>query len=239
MKRIFASSILLTSLFACQLIAAVLVKDKQWPKNSQLNVVFLDGDLRQKNLVKDYAPLWTENTSLSFKFFDSLATAPKQTHIRVSFLDYTGSIIGNHADLEGRSATLLLAELSTPDLPLNYAKRFILHEFGHALGLEHEYRNPNWPYGKAAIEEHLISCVPKLMAINYNQTAAQAKCREINSPLNKSDVVATVYDETSIMNYPQNIIIDATAKPPQKKQIKTIFKLSVLDKLSIQRWYSE
>lgn len=215
--------------------AAVLVKDKMWPKNSQLNVVFLDGTAKQKALVKKVAPDWLKNSSLRFKFFDDIKKAPLKTHIRISFKYSTGSILGNHGDFLSREPTLQLDKLNQKDLPENYARRWILHEFGHALGFEHEYRNPNWPYGDAPIEAQIQACFPTMLKLDYSQSDAQKKCREINQILKKSSTESTVYDEYSIMNYPMEI-----KKGKQiSEKIPVRFELSVLDKLAIERWYSK
>jgi hypothetical protein len=213
--------------------AAVLVKDKMWPKGSTLAVVFLDGKFSQKASVKQYAPLWLEGTSLSFKFYDSLEKAPKQTHIRVSFTSYDGAKLGNHGDYLSKHATLLLNSLNDPDLPEEDKKRLILHEFGHALGFEHEYRNPNWPFGNAPIEQQIKDCIPRMEKIGHSPEKAHKKCHEINSLLEKSLVHTTIYDEFSIMNYPQLIKLGADSF----KRIEARSELSLLDQLAIQQWY--
>jgi len=198
-------------------------------------VVFLDGTTEQKALVARIAPIWLENSSLKFKFFDSLNSAPAKTHIRVSFSQSTGSILGNHGNLKSKEPTLQLKKLNEPDLPENYAKRWILHEFGHALGFEHEYRNPKWPYGNAPIEEQITACLPGMQKLNYSAKAARVKCREINQLLEDSATKSTIYDEYSIMNYPMDIKLNKQIN----KKIPTRFELSILDKLAIERWYSK
>ncbi len=220
---------------SAQVFSAVLVKQKMWPKNSTLNVVFIDGNIEQKQKVRQIAPLWLNNSSLKFQFFDNFATAPKQTHIRVSFSSYTGSTLGNHGDLSSQTPTLLLAELNQTDLPEIYANRLILHEFGHALGLEHEYRNPDWPFGQAPINQQIEHCLPRLESLGYATMEAKHKCQEINAPLNENNIYKTIYDEFSIMNYPQTF----TLADQSQKHILAVSKLSILDKLAIERWYGK
>lgn len=227
--------IIASLVLSSEIAAAVLVKDKMWPRHSTLNVVFLDGTSRQHQLVKDYAPLWTNGSSLKLKFFDGFKQAPKHTHIRVSFKFHTGSVLGNHGELESRDPTLQLSELNDKNLPINFARRLILHEFGHALGFEHEYRNPRWPYGVAAIQTQIEECFPRLVKIGYDDKEARTRCIEINETLESSQVNSTTYDEFSIMNYPQKIRL----KDSSLKHIKTRFKLSILDKLAMERWYGE
>ena len=238
MTRFSSSSLFAFTLFwlsNSSVWAAVLVKDKMWPANSTLNVVFIDGTAAQKAQVQEYAPLWLEDTSLKFRFYDGWRDAPRESHIRVSFLSHTGSTLGNHGDLLSREPTLLLAEIATDDLPQDYARRYILHEFGHALGFEHEYRNPKWPYGMAAIETQISDCFPRLEKLGYSQTDAKRRCREINGPLAEIATYSTVFDEYSIMNYPQ--VIDLAGQG--EKRIHAKSQLSVLDKVAIQRWYNQ
>jgi len=189
--------------------AAVLVKNKMWPKGMLLHVVFLDGTNAQKTSVKQYAPLWLKETNLKFKFFDGFEKGLKQSHIRISFSSHDGSKLGNHGDYSSKDPTMLLNELNQPDLVEKAKRRLILHEFGHALGFEHEYRNPNWPFGQ--------------------------KCVELNSLLDKKLVYSTIYDEFSIMNYPQKIQL----KDNTYKQISAKSELSLLDQLAMQQWYGE
>ncbi|MET1256165.1 hypothetical protein [Aliikangiella maris] len=206
-----------------------------WPKNSTLNVVFIDGTTEQKAVVKRYAPLWTENSSLQLAFFDSLAHAPKYSHIRISFQSHTGSILGNHGDLVDQAPTLQLAELNRLSLESERAKRLILHEFGHALGFEHEFRNPLWPYQYSPIEKQISECTPRLQAIGFNAQDATIRCREINQMLEPELINATIFDEFSIMNYPLTIPINRQ----QNKTIKATSQLSILDKLAMERWYGK
>ncbi|WP_444996196.1 hypothetical protein [Aliikangiella sp. IMCC44359] len=222
-------------LFSLESSAAVLVKAKMWPKNATLNVVFVDGTPLQKQRVMQYAPIWTKNTSLKLSFYDNFKSAPTLSHIRISFQAHTGSILGNHGNLNSKSPTLQLAELNHIDLSSERAKRLILHEFGHALGFEHEYRNPKWPFSQRPIQQQIKACEPKMQAIGHTTLEAQNKCKEINSTLNATLIFSTVYDEFSIMNYPLTIDLQNN----QQKTIHAKSQLSILDKLAMERWYGK
>ncbi|MCW8879988.1 MAG: hypothetical protein OQK04_19925 [Kangiellaceae bacterium] len=234
MHRIL-STLFLLLLSAQSAHSAVLVKDKMWPQNTQLTIVFLDGSFEQKQLVKRVIPAWFENSALSFKVYQSLKQAPEKTHIRISFQSHTGSMLGDHGDYYSTEPTLLLDELNQKDLHPQYATRYILHEFGHALGFEHEYRSPNWPFGEKARQVHLNNCIPRMADFGLTLADAQQKCVEINSPLNKHDTNSTAFDNHSIMNYPQTI--KRTGK--SDVYIKAKHQLSALDKLAIERWYGK
>jgi len=220
-------------LYSSSVFSAVLPKDKLWAVDKELIVVFVDGTPFQKQIVRSYAPMWLENSHLRFIFFDGFRLAPSKTHIRISFKSHTGSQLGNHGELYSKEPTLLLNQLNQTDLPELAIKRVVLHEFGHALGFEHEYRNPKWPFGDEPIMKQVSDCLPRMIKIGYKKMEARQKCMKINMPLAKIDVNSTIYDEFSIMNYPQQILL----KDGSYKQIAAVNKLSVLDKLAIERWY--
>ena len=222
-------------LYLAPAAGAVLIKDKQWPQNMVLNVVFLDGNQEQHQLIQKIAPNWLNKTSLSFKFYSNLANAPKNTHVRISFLLQSGSRLGNHQDYLSKDATMNLFDLSSGRLSKAGAKRLILHEFGHALGLIHEYRSPYWPYGEEVLMQILRDCYPKMERIGHNKQEAKTRCETINTPVDPKQAKKTAYDEFSVMNYPTTF----TMKNGTNKTIKAHSKLSYLDQYAIQLWYSD
>lgn len=213
---------------------AVIIKDKMWKPNTVLNVVFIDGSQKQQQFVKTIATQWLLNTNLSFHFFDSFANAPKQTHIRISFKLQNGSQLGNHKDYFSKSITMSLFDLTLDQVSVNSKKRIILHEFGHSLGFEHEYRNHHWPYGMQPIQKIIFNCLPKMIKIGYVKITAKDKCETINSPVKLNDSYTTAYDEMSIMNYPLSFIQNNGIA----KTIKVQSTLSYLDKYAMQFWYA-
>jgi len=214
---------------------AVLIKEKQWPQNLVLNVVFLGGNQEQRKLVQKIAPNWLKKTSLSFKFYSSMLNAPKQTHIRISFLLQSGSRLGNHQDYLSRDATMNLFDLTTGRLSRAGANRLVLHEFGHALGFTHEYRSPYWPFGKKVLRQILHDCYPKMERIGYTSQEAISHCQTINQPVDLKQAKKTAYDEFSVMNYP----VTFTTKDGTSKTIKAHSELSYLDQHAIELWYSK
>ena len=228
------SILLLIMLNSLNCQSAVLIKDKQWQQGLVLNVLFLDGSPELQQLVKATAPQWLQKNSLSFQFFDRSDKAPSQTHIRISFKLHSGSQLGDHQDYESQYPTMNLLELSSSQISASAAQRLILHEFGHALGFEHEYRNSYWPHGEKAIERIITDCYPKMELIGYSSSAAIGQCKKINSPVNSNLAHLTAYDEYSIMNYP----ISFVTTDGNNKQIKPATKLSLLDRYAIQQWYA-
>ncbi len=168
-----------------------------------------------------------------FKFFSDPRSFPADKHIRISFASHSGSILGNHADYQSDHATMNLKGLLQPHLGEREIKRLILHEFGHALGFEHEYRSKFWPYGNAALQQIRERCYPQMESIGYDESSARSHCDKINSPLNNRNALTTAYDERSIMNYAMSF----TQNDGKVKTIPANFELSLLDKYAIKRWY--
>lgn len=230
--KLFFSTILL---FCSQnnLHAAVLIKDKQWTNNSDINVVFLDGSQKAHQQVRGIAPIWLKGTGLKFRFFSDPKTFPLNKHIRISFNSHSGSVLGDHNDYQSDYATMNLKGLLNTNLTSREIKRLILHEFGHALGFEHEYRSKFWPYGHAALQQIRERCYPQMESIGYDTSSARSHCDKINSKLNNRKALTTAYDERSIMNYAMSF----TQNDGTVKTIPANFELSLLDKYAIKRWY--
>ncbi len=104
---------------------------KLWTSGKTLHIRFLNGTAQQKQIVKQFAPQWTEHANLKF-VFDDAPTA----EIRIAFND------------EGAWSYIGTDALGIPkDQPtMNFGWQdggVVLHEFGHMLGMIHEHQNPN------------------------------------------------------------------------------------------------
>ncbi len=229
------SLVTLAACFCATINAAVLVKDKRWTNHTQLNVVFLDGSDAVQQKVKTIAPQWLQKTGLAFRFYVGLASAPKKTHIRISFKQNNGSQLGNHQDYLSHYPTMNLSRLNSDRISQRSVKRLILHEFGHALGFEHEYLSHYWPYEQIPLVKILNDCYPKMEAIGYSKAEASTRCQQINQTLNQQTTLQTAYDEASIMNYPMQWI----QSNGNKKVILASYQLSYLDHYAMQLWYPE
>lgn len=118
---------------------AALVKNSRWPEGSVISISFLDGIDMQRAMVRKYAPIWiTDLANLEFSWEDG-----PDTDIRISFAGRgSWSVIGTTAkNIPTDQPTMNFGWL-TPDVTEDEARRVILHEFGHALGLIHEHQNP-------------------------------------------------------------------------------------------------
>lgn len=103
---------------------------KLWPHGSTLHIRFLNGTANQKQIVKQFAPQWTQHANLEF-VFDDLPNA----QIRIAFNDDGAwSYIGTDA---------LGIPSNQPTLNLGWQDEgVVLHEFGHMIGMTHEHQNP-------------------------------------------------------------------------------------------------
>jgi len=108
-----------------------VLKAKKWPNGSTLRVRFIGGDSGKHNIVKQFAPKWSNHANLKLDFNNA-----SDAEIRISFLDSDGawSYIGTDCkDIPLDQATM---NLGWQD------EGVVLHEFGHAIGLIHEHQNP-------------------------------------------------------------------------------------------------
>ncbi|MEZ5356880.1 MAG: M12 family metallopeptidase [Bryobacteraceae bacterium] len=103
---------------------------KLWPNGSVIRIGFMNGSTAQKNMVKQFAPQWTQFANLTFQFGDLVGA-----QVRVAFNDDGAwSYIGTDA---------LSIPSNEPTLNLGWQDEgVILHEFGHMIGLIHEHQSP-------------------------------------------------------------------------------------------------
>lgn len=110
---------------------AISLIGKQWINGSTIRIRFMDGTSDQQQMVRDFAPEWTQHANLDFEFTDN-----PRAEIRVTFDPNDGawSYVGtDNSQIPLHAATL---NLGWQD------QGVILHEFGHMIGLSHEHQNP-------------------------------------------------------------------------------------------------
>lgn len=118
----------------------VINKFNKWNTGQTIKIKFLNGNSYLQNKVKQFAGEWLKYANLNFEY----VPAYQYADIKINF-DNSGqswSYIGTDA----RSITQRIPTMnfgwftdSTPDYEFS---RTIIHEFGHALGLQHEHQSP-------------------------------------------------------------------------------------------------
>lgn len=108
-----------------------LFRAKKWPVGATLKVRFLGGTSAQQDIVRQFAPEWSEYANLKLNF-----TNASDAELRITFDANLGawSYIGTDAlNIPQNTATM---NFGWQD------KAVVLHEFGHAIGLIHEHQSP-------------------------------------------------------------------------------------------------
>jgi len=178
-----------------------------WPNGAKLKVFFLEGSQYQRKTVMAIAKEWSEVCNIYFETTEDV----NQAQISIAFGNYcdpgtekgTWSIVGRSSESSisrnPQKATMNFGWLFSKDDPvMNEWRACVLHEFGHAIGFEHE--NPGMvPYDMNKV----IAMVGKEFAHT-----------NFNFPDGAVRLGSGAWDSDSIMSYTvhENLLIESAKR---------------------------
>jgi hypothetical protein len=180
-------------------LEAVVRTALRWP-NGRASVCFFDGQSAARDHVAAAVDRWTTGTSIKFGFGPpgnrTTCDPANPANIRISFrgVGYW-SYVGTQAlQINAFKQTLNLQGMDQT----NFSKEddgVILHEFGHAIGFEHEHQSPesgcdeqfNWPY--------------LYTALGWSKDEVDRNMRRLDTSSGLTGLLTTTFDRKSIMLY--------------------------------------
>lgn len=175
---------------------AVASSDKYWGVGARLRVKFINGSAAQKAKVMQYAQQWEQYANLSFR-----QSNDRHSEIRIKFNN--NSV--NKSEIGSGSRSLGEEFLQTfgydnPSMHLDITgesetriRRVVLHEFGHAIGLQHEHQHP-----KNGIDWNKNAVYAAYAAYGWSRDDIN---KNIFKALSRSNTQYCAYDPNSIMHY--------------------------------------
>jgi hypothetical protein len=179
---------------------------KFWAQRRTINVAFLSSNLEFIEFAKEEIGEWTQHINLIIRFVEGT-----EGDIRISDsaeLKGHWSCVGTDALTVPADEPTLHIDLTTREMPFHVA---MLHEFGHALGLEHEHQHP---------EANIDWNTPKVYEAFENAGHSKDTIyHNVFRTLERTDRQISPYDKKSIMhyNFPAELIWDGTDYPMNKK----------------------
>ena len=168
-----------------------------WPNGSIITVNFFHnkGSARIQERIQHYAHMWGRCANIKFKFVPS--TEPAQIRIDIS-ADSSSYVTGLGIRLLNTNQNSFNMHYGwftdrTTDAEFS---RTVLHEFGHALGLEHEHNSPN---SKIDMNKY-ISYLMQTQKWSEPLARSQAAFFTAQDQTNKGHQYSR-YDPLSIMHY--------------------------------------
>lgn len=167
-----------------------------WPNASKLRIGFVDEDLssEHKQMIINAINQWQAYVNLRFEFIDGRKGTPgyQKGDIRITTqYDKNWSLLGTTARVQARSTPTMSLGVKPSDPKFVST---VMHEFGHALGADHEHQHPyaNIPWD-----------VPKVYAFYASKGySAEVVDAAVLTKRSVEDALTLPYDRLSIMHYP-------------------------------------
>ena len=180
-------------------LEAVVRTALKWP-NSKASVCFFDGRQEARDHVVEVAQMWSKSTGLQFDFGPAgnrrTCDQAKPSDIRVSF---RGSGNWSYIGIEARHINPLKQTLNLQGMDKTsftaHDDFLILHEFGHAIGFEHEHQSP-----VAGCEEE-FNWNFLYTAMGWSKEEVDRNMQRFSTPSSKSGLLTTDFDRQSVMLY--------------------------------------
>ncbi|TCC98918.1 M12 family metallopeptidase [Pedobacter psychroterrae] len=163
----------------------------KWTNGTVLNIMFTGGTEKVRAKVMQYAKIWEQYANIKFNYISQ-----GQPDMIISFREGEGSYshvgVGCRTVAKTGKNTMNFGWFNDNTEEKNF-KRTTLHEFGHALGLLHEHKNPlgEIKWNKAVI-------------YGYYQQQGWSVQKVDEEVLNRYSVTMSnhQYDPKSVMHYP-------------------------------------
>jgi hypothetical protein len=215
-----------------------------WPRGQRIIVGFLGGNPALRKRVAAAASAWNGCGKVTLDFGQArpeddprVCTGGIDCDVRVAFGPVGNwSLVGTDAKnlSDPGKATLNLHKFDTDPPPEPYFTGFVLHEFGHVLGLQHEHQSPMGECGFNLPQIYQEAAKPP-----YNWTPQMVKENIIRPTyFSKTTLVPVEFDRESVMIYslPKTFFLAGENSPCF---VPFRFKLSAKDRQTIALFYPE
>ena len=166
----------------------IVVRSRLWKPGRTLHIAFKKGTPKLlQDKVMSVARQWLAHANLKFELIDMWDNAEIRVVLHPYGTGLNSSAIGTDALLD-KGATMELSPQAGDEF--NYC---ILHEFGHALGLDHEHQHPDSP---------IIWNLTRLFAFAEKKGVSDADIEKNFLTLTeRPEALTTPYDMRSVMHY--------------------------------------